>query len=785
MNRLIKGLMLLVATVCATQAETDFPSQTGDPSVLLVKRKKGREAEVREFHKARGCKVTRFRHIAWDSVEVPRGHHGKELCQRYKDSPLFEAVCFQRTYTVDATPNDPLFSQQWDLLKIAAPAAWDKATSNNVVVAVIDTGIDYTHSDLVANLWTGPQGEHGYTASGGVISNGGGDDHFHGTHVAGTIAAVGNNGVGVVGVNWRAKVVSFKFLGASGSGSSVDAILCIEKMIDLRQAGVNIRVSNNSWGTFGVADDPALEDAFREAENNGILNICASGNNGVDIDEFGFSPAGLPVDGIVSVLASGEDDEKAYFSNFGAIGTDILAPGVNILNCKLNGGYWSLSGTSMASPHVAGAMAMVFSFNPSLTPQQAKTILLQPTSYDRTPFTVNTTGGGRLNLNKLWNNPAIGNPGPANHPPVATVSPPTNVVIVPAAQTVAITVSATDPDGDAVNYSYNWDTHRWPWFFKFIVGGGSGLAATNFSGSGVTNVFAATGKDLALDQNVRIRFAVNDGHGGGAGARVSAFTYRNEVRVQNLEGAIRGFRIWDVPGDSNPWFRLDMDPNYPGIGGVRFDLKVYGDEASGGGVGSPCCHPPNQDIRASWNGFSKGSYNVRALVMDSVGNFATSPSSIYFVSNSTVRPPQLRMTTTTNRGVAPLTVRADLSATLRGDATRLHYGVLFLDSSGVNTDIFNPVRTFTLTEPGIYAMQFTASDLNQPLWDTVVKVFTVLPAWPARLTLSRLANAVSISWTAGILQEASQVAGPFTDSSNQNNPQTRPASGAARFFRVR
>lgn len=721
-------------------ADNSFPLQAdADGDVILVKRR-GPPAQIDAFHKEHGGNVTRFKFIPWDAVEIKGKPHAYG---RYKNSRLFDAVQFQKIYTTNAIPNDPLFNQQWDLPKIDAPGAWDKATSNNVIVAVIDTGVDYSHPDLVNNLWTGPGGEHGYTALGGVLTNGGRDDHFHGTHVAGTIGAMANNAIGVAGINWRTKIASFKFLSAGGFGSTRDAILCIEKMIDLKQAGQNLRVSNNSWG--GTGYDAALEDAFREAENAGILNICAAGNNGFDTDINNFSPASLPLTGIVSVLASDQNDNKASFSNYGVESTDLLAPGVAILNCKLNGDYWLLSGTSMASPHVAGACAMVFALNPALKPDQAKTILLNPTSYDRTSFVLNSTGGGRLNLKKLWNNSLIQNPPPANAPPVITRSPPTNIVVVAAGQTVPISISAVDPEGQTPIYGMRWDTYRLPWFYRWMMGGGEPGAVTNFSGSANTNFFAVTGKSKALDQSVIIRFSASDGAGGGASARTTAVTYRDESKVLDIKSAIRGFRIWDV--DNHPWFRLDMDTNYPALNIVQFDLQIYGGDSSGGGVGSPCCHPPNQDIRAPYDGFINGSFSVRAFVMDEHGNAASSPQSQYFVSNATLRPPTVRMTVNTTRGVAPLTVTANMSATLPGSATKLMYLALFLDEGGVTVDIFNPVRQFTLTEPGTYAVEFTASDFSQPLADAVIETFTVLPALPPpglRLVLERVPPAYNV-----------------------------------------
>lgn len=762
------------AVAATKEAEdTDFlgePNQPRNVIVLLVKRR-GPENEIADFHKANGGKVTKFKYIKWDAVEIPKEQAAK-VVKKYKESTLFDKVEFERTYTVDATPNDPLFLQQWDLPKIEAPAAWDKATSNNVVIAVIDTGIDFNHPDLQANLWTGPSGEHGYTAVNGVISPGGMDDHFHGTHVAGTIAAVGNNGVGVVGINWRAKVMAMKFLSAAGNGGTRDAVLCIEKMIDLKQAGHNVRVSNNSWGA-ATASDAALEAAFLEAQANGIVNVCAAGNNGYDIDVFGFVPAGIPLDGIISVLASDQNDNKANFSNYGTIGTDLLAPGVAILNCNLNGGYRALSGTSMASPHVAGACAMMFGLNPGLTPDQARTILLQPESYDRTSFTANTTAGGRLNLRKLWHNPAIGNPPPPNHPPTLTVDTTTNFLVVPIAAPTTITATATDPDADTLIYNTtatafkdNW----WPdtWWER-----------PHFAFNQPTNRITVTTLPLALDQRVRMRFSVTDGRGGGRSINQSIWSFRDESKVRDLQAGIISFTNWFTGGKY--WFRLNVNTQIV-RSDTKFTVEVRPQPSPWSWEGEV-----NKDIQTQMTFPKAGAYTARPLIIDTDGNFTTGPRAELIVSNSTHRAPEIHMTLNTRRGLAPLNVVADMSATTMGTATQLLFGAVQWRQGGVNTDLFNPVRRFTLTDPGVYEIQFFTHSYtpNVSLEDAVVEFITVLPPSQRRVKIKRNPNSVEISWDGGgVLQESNSVTGLWTDSSNQNNPQTRPTFDN-QFFRIR
>ena len=204
------------------------------------------------------------------------------------------------------------------------------------------------------------------------------DDQGHGTHTAGTIAAVGNNGIGVVGVNWNTKILACKFLDADGSGTDAGAIECFNYITALRNRGENIRVSNNSWGQQRGSDPPSavLQAAIDDAGEAGILNVFGAGNDGTNNDTSPFDPASYSSPSIVSVASSDPSDHRSYFSNFGATSVDIAAPGENILSTYLGNGYEVLDGTSMATPHVAGVAALLATMNPTLSVPALKSLLL-------------------------------------------------------------------------------------------------------------------------------------------------------------------------------------------------------------------------------------------------------------------------------------------------------------------------------------------------------------------------------------------------------------------------
>jgi subtilisin family serine protease len=349
------------------------------------------------------------------------------IAELLRDPAVLYAVP-NNTYELQGRPtvtNDPvspndLHTRLWGLhnpgggtsvadADIDAPEAWAIGTGsrNGPLVAILDTGADYNHPDLNANIWTNPgevAGDGIDNDSNGVIddvrgynafANNGNpmDGHSHGTHVAGTIGAVGNNGIGVVGVNWEARMMPVKIFSDAGS-TTTDAII----------RGINYatrmgaRVTSNSWG--GGPANQAIKDAFGTSP---AMHLIASGNNGRNNDLTPTYPAGYDLDNIISVGSSTKAERMSSFSNYGATSVDLVAPGSDIYSTTPNGRYGSMSGTSMATPHVSGAVALLLSEEPDLTNAQVRSRLLAAVD-TFAAYQGKTVTGGRLNVAKLLQN---------------------------------------------------------------------------------------------------------------------------------------------------------------------------------------------------------------------------------------------------------------------------------------------------------------------------------------------------------------------------------------------
>jgi thermitase len=270
---------------------------------------------------------------------------------------------------LDGGPNDPLLPEQWALVNrgqregkeradISALAAWAKSQgSEEVVVAVLDSGVDYAHPDLIENMWTRPDNLAAYfDDETGEFDDFNGfsalaserdpvDENGHGTHCAGIVGARGNNNLGVAGVNWNVRIMPLKFMGRGGFGTTKDAIEAINYAVARRKDGVNVRVINASWGSRSKSK--ALEDSIRAAGEAGILFVAAAGNDGSDVSRRPHYPSGYDLPNVLSVAAMNRRDELASFSNYGAKSVHLAAPGHEILSTWLGEAYEEHSGTSI------------------------------------------------------------------------------------------------------------------------------------------------------------------------------------------------------------------------------------------------------------------------------------------------------------------------------------------------------------------------------------------------------------------------------------------------------
>ena len=316
------------------------------------------------------------------------------------ENPMVEIAEPNYIYKINKAPTDPMYSQTWGLgnigqadpknqvgvagIDINAERAWEIQTgTREKIIAVIDTGIDYTHPDLVDNMWTNDAEKNGTAGvdddNNGVVDDiygynaitGTGnakDDQGHGSHCAGTIGARANNGIGVAGVNWNVRMMAVKFLDAGGSGSLADAIKAIDYATKM-----GAHVLSNSWGGGGFSQ--TLLDSIQRSNDAGAIFIAAAGNSYNNNDSSPSYPATYQVANVMSVAAIDNRGAKADFSNYGKKTVHLGAPGVNVMSTT-GGGYQSYSGTSMATPHVAGVAALLWANEPNLTAAEVKARLI-------------------------------------------------------------------------------------------------------------------------------------------------------------------------------------------------------------------------------------------------------------------------------------------------------------------------------------------------------------------------------------------------------------------------
>lgn len=366
-------------------------------------------------------------------VKLPPGKSVEDVLTTFnKSSGILYAEPNYRFKAISTFPDDPNFAQLWGMhntgqtggtedADIDAPEAWDIANeANDIIVAVLDSGVDFTHPDLAGNMWVNEaelNGIPGVDDDNNVFvddiygydfyNNDGNpmDDMLHGTHCAGIIGAVGNNAEGVAGVCWNVRIMALKWLNVFGIGWASEAIDSIEYAVEM-----GADVLSNSWCG---PNSSSLKDAIEAADANGVLFVAAAGNYQMgsywyDNDVTPVYPASYDCNNIISVMATDHNDNRSSFSHYGANSVDLGAPGSNILSTfpthetylimdeNLSTYYETISGTSMATPHVAGACALVWGMNPALSHLEVKDIILD--TVDVTDPPLECVSEGRLNL---------------------------------------------------------------------------------------------------------------------------------------------------------------------------------------------------------------------------------------------------------------------------------------------------------------------------------------------------------------------------------------------------
>jgi subtilisin family serine protease len=483
----------------------DVPKREFVPDELLVRFRSGtselQKSTAHAFVNARLAK--RFDSVSQlEKVILSAGTSVPEAIAQYRARP--EVLYAEPNYIVRALqnltiPNDPQFSRQWNLhntgqgggapgADIRAPEAWSLTTgSANVVVALIDSGADYMHPDLSSQIWsaplpftvtrtqgdvfTCPAGSHGFNAVDGNCDPQ--DDLGHGTHVAGIMGAATNNAVGVAGINWNIQILPCKFLNSLGIGDVGAALTCLDMVKSLKDSGINIVASNNSWG--GGPFSQSLYDAIAAQEQSGILFVAAAGNDFLDNDFVPGYPADYALPNILSVAASNRQDEFAAFSNLGRRTTHLSAPGDQILSTTPKNTYSVFSGTSAAAPHVTGVAALLKAQDPSRDWRTIKNLLLS--GGDTVAALGSTITGKRVNASQSLNcsnqvvqsrllpemdtiSATVGSSVSLTALSINCAQPlgPINVSVSPGGQNVALLDDSTNPDqaaGDGI-FSGTW-----------------------------------------------------------------------------------------------------------------------------------------------------------------------------------------------------------------------------------------------------------------------------------------------------------------------------------------
>lgn len=473
-------------------------------------------------------------------------------------------------YIDEVPPDDPGLLQQWGLADVRAGDAWQATTGpNEVVIADIDTGVDVLHSDLAGNMWVNPAEVPGN----GIDDEGNGyvddvygidaaygdsvpmDDDGHGTHTSGIAAALGDNGTGIAGMSWRARVMALKFITYWGGGTDAGAIECIDYAVRQKvEYGVNVVAINASWG--GGAPSLFLRNAIQRAGDAGIVFVASAGNDAVNNDLVPHYPSSFDCDNILSVAATAASGRLAEFSCYGRLSVDIAAPGEDVLSCVADGGYELWSGTSMAAPFVTGVVALCAAQHPDETAAQRVQRIIESARRDP-DVALKVRSGGRLDAAA-----ALG-------------------LDAAAADTAAPVTTALE--GGETSY----DVAAPIVLFATDGPGGTGVAATEWRLDGGT---WRAGTRVVVPAPRRAR-------------RTRLLEYRSTDRAGNVEVVRQLALAFDTTRPASRAVSLPPSPVSGGVGGRSF-MDVYRVRLRGG-----------ETFTASTDGLAASSINVMAYTL--------------------------------------------------------------------------------------------------------------------------------------------------------------------------
>jgi PKD repeat protein len=592
-------------------------------------------------------------------LEVPPGKTANLVIASYEGSGLVQYA--ERDYTVRAllTPNDFYYNDDntlWGLHNdgsdggdtnacIHAPEAWNiQHTASNVIVAVIDTGVRYTHQDLASNMWVNPvDGSHGLnTVDNGNAANDPNDDFGHGSHVSGIIGAVGNNSVGVVGVAWSVPIMACCFLDSNGNGTISDAIACMDYA---RTNGA--QVVNASWGTTNFTSQ-ALYDAIDSLRQAGIIFVAACGNSSMNNDVTPIYPASYNLDNIIAVAATEPNDDLAAFSDYGPTNVSLGAPGVVIMSCW-NGSdtdYETESGTSMSAAYVSGACAIMRAHFPSENYHQIISQILS--NVDQVPTLQGLcVSGGRLNLYKALT--------AGSSPPPTLIA---NFTANPTSGQAPLTVQFTDTSTDGPT--------AWDWSF--------GDGSTNSTMENPSHIYTNAGTFTVT--------LTATGSGGATSSKSGTITVTNSTPPPPSLAA--SFTANPTSGQAP----LTVQFTDTSTGGPTAWDWSFGDGSTNSTIENP-----------SHTYTNAGTFTVTLTAIGS-GGATSSKSGTITVTNWTAPPPPLAASFTANptSGQAPLTVQFTDTSTGNPTAWSWNFGDGSTGSTTENpSHTFNSAGNFTVT----------------------------------------------------------------------------------------